>query len=66
MVKPQRENIHTGKVLKFINEEGDITRRSQPHKQLSTLHIPTMHYILHEISYMIKPLSVMPVMRKFP
>ena len=55
-----------GKVLKLINEEGEITRRSQPHRQLSTLCIPTMHYILHEISYMSKPLPVMPVMRNFP
>ena len=58
MVKPQKGETYTGKVLKLINEEGEITRRSQPHKQLSTLRISTMYYILHEISYMSKSLPV--------
>ena len=38
----------------LINEEEEITRWSQPYRQLSTLRISTMHYILHEISYMSK------------
>ena len=64
--KPQRGDIHIDKVLKLINEEGKITRQSQPHRQLSTLCIATMHYILHEISYMSKQFLVMPIMRNFP
>ena len=54
------------KVLKFINEQGEITRRSQHHRHLSTLRIPTMDYILHEISYMSKLFPVLSVMRNFP
>ena len=66
VVKPQMGNIYACKVLKLINEEGGITRRSHPHIQLTTLRTTTMHYILHEISYMSKSLPVMPVIINFP
>ena len=45
--KTPKGETSTGKVLKLINEEGEIARWSPPHRQLSTLRIPTMHYILH-------------------
>ena len=72
VVKSQRGNIYGGEISMQAKHWSSLIKKerlhdgSQPHRQLTPLHIPTMHYILHERSYMSKLLPVMPIMRNFP
>ena len=55
------------KVLKLINQyQGDYMMGHSTSQPNTTLRIPTMHYMLHEIIYMSKMVVGLYVLQKLP